>query len=1172
MIICDLQHAFEVDFTDPNDDLLDWEQYSKSRSIQLFGKEWTFTPPAWWFTLTRGQRRAALSTLCCSLSFVTIVLLLILINAAVGGIQGWTFKDISESACSWNDWRLPQAIRPNNYNITFEIDMKDPWQVYGSADIEIILGHASRCIVLHASGPLIENEILASNINSNANSPVRANIKIVEDMEQMILEWDERIPKGPAILRFSFQYKLSNSLSGLYLSKHEMDDGTFNYLAVTQFEANSARKAFPCFDEPEMKAQFQIEVRTNQGLTVLSNMPARTVHHHDHDTDDLITWHFSPTPPMSTYLVVIIIGNLTSVEREIPPSIMPWPSVDSIAMAHAALNADTDIQQITQNKEKNKNGDSMEAVVTGDKIVTFSPPTTFNETNTRKLSVWGVGDKVQQLEFAADAAAKVLPAYEAVLNVPYALPKLDLVSILILYLNFLSVLAGISSYCDLEKGYGYVFFNWCRFFCFFHFMSEVKFGVKSFLFLWAQVAIPDFSAGAMENWGCITYREAALLVSSSSSLKDLRYVTQIIAHEIAHQWFGNLVTMEWWSELWLNEGFASYFEYYGASAAHPSLSFFDRFFSQDMPAAFKFDSQKTSRPMSMSSLKVNSTDVIESMFDKIAYERGSAIIRMLRAWLNKDFITSVVSDWEEAPSMGYNISDIVSDTTMKDPFFLGLHTYLAANSLNTSTASKLWKSMSSASSVDIQAIMEDWTYHQGFPLVTVTLDAKRNVWLQQSPFSSDGLGHCQPAVGAAWWIPVAFISSEAPTTIKWTEMNACQSLRPLMTLPKDGWVKLNANQYGYYRVDYQSDLWNSLIVAAGEVDKSGVSILSGIDLSGLLDDTFALAQANQIKIDLFLRFVETLPQFPSSEDAPWAVVLPKLEQIQQLVPCIDDWQSWVKDEILESFVENMNAKNLQNEDSTIQMSFFWSNSTGNLSLQISTMDNVDSGGMLAGIPIGFRMLWPSILKTAGLLGDQSLIKEATDMLGQPSVLYSKNLDPDLRSALYQTAAKFSSEPKKTFDTLKQLFLDANDVDERDRLLQSLAYSPMAVLDGLEFVLSDSVRSQDVRSFVIAAAKANGAERMREVWDWFRDETNWNKLHNKLGADKEASRRMGQILENIASGLASEEAKQEVEALYSSHMYNQSDRSYSARAIESIESNIRWIDAHADDICSWVKQS
>jgi len=322
---------------------------------------------------------------------------------------------------------------------------------------------------------------------------------------------------------------------------------------------------------------------------------------------------------MSTYLVAIVIGHLVSVDREVAPA--------------------------------------------------------SDEGQPRPLSLWGTPDQVSNLEYAADAAAAILPSFETTFGVPYALPKLDL------------------------------------------------------------VAIPDFSAGAMENWGLITYRQTALLVSPTSSLLDKRYVTKIIAHEVSHQWFGNDVTMAWWSDLWLNEGLASYLEYLGADAVHPGLSFFDHFYIEDVPYAMYFDSKQASHPMSLPAASINSTDSIEALFDPVEYEKGGSLLRMLRAWINRGNYSSIAGaaadGWESVAAQ----TPPTPLTWASDLFLGGLRRYLESHQFNSTVAGDLWSSLSKSIGIELGPLMETWSRSKGYPVVTVSVDAKRSVWLQQAPFS-----------------------------------------------------------------------------------------------------------------------------------------------------------------------------------------------------------------------------------------------------------------------------------------------------------------------------------------------------------------------------------------------------------------------------------------------------
>lgn len=326
------------------------------------------------------------------------------------------------------------------------------------------------------------------------------------------------------------------------------------------------------------------------------------------------------------------------------------------------------------------------------------------------------------------------------------------------------------------------------------------------------------------------------------------------------QWFGDLVTMSWWNDLWLNEGLASYLEFLGADAAHPGLNFFDHFYVEDVPYALYFDSKKASHPMSPPAASANSTDRIESLFDPVEYEKGGSLLRMLRAWVNRGNASAPALDgWESS------LSATGALTPATDPFLLGLQQYLDKYKYNTTAGPDLWNALSGAVGVELAPLMETWTHAQGYPVLTVSVDAKRSVWLQQAPFALSGPVTCDST--AAWWVPVSYVSSEATGTPKWAELNACQGLRPLLpSLPKGGWLKVNARQYGYYRVNYVPELWESLAIAATQRDDNGYPVMKGVDVAGMLEDSYALAEGGILEILTFLQNLKALAHRPATEE------------------------------------------------------------------------------------------------------------------------------------------------------------------------------------------------------------------------------------------------------------------------------------------------------------------
>jgi aminopeptidase N len=1091
-----LQAAFEVDleYTGDDDALLDWEQYSHAQTISCCGRDCAITPPAWWYQTSKRKRRYLLAAGGCLLSF-TFILLILTLAAAAKRHFSFSWKSI-DHACDWTDWRLPQGIAPTRYNLTFQVEMQAPWQVNGLADVGLMVTHPTRCVVVHVAKLIVLEARLG-----DATDGIPARRRYNENTEQLTLEWDDPLPVGYSPIHMRFNYQLNDGMSGFYKSTYPLADGTTGVLAATQFEANAARSAFPCFDEPEYKAEFAVEVITQKGLQVLSNMPARVAHQHAHQDQSTMTWHFEPSPPMSTYLMAIVIGDLRGVTRQVPPPLVPVPvpvrsSSTTGTDNSKSLNTSSTASSLPDHEEEHDHDHEEGADHDHADTPTTTSYTIADPLLPRNVTVWGTPDQISNLDYAADAAAAILPAYEAALGTAYALPKLDL------------------------------------------------------------VAIPDFSAGAMENWGLITYRQTALLVTPTSSASDKRYVTQVVAHEMAHQWFGNLVTMNWWNDLWLNEGFASYFEFIGADAAHPEEQFLDSYYSTDVAKALHYDSKIAAHPMSLVATAVNHTDKIESLFDPVEYERGGSVLRMLRAYINRGNASMPAPEGWEASTPGENTEEesttstasmqsIVS-TPATDPFLAGLLQYLDQHKYNSTTAAQLWTAMAPAVGIDLPALMEAWTYQQGYPVLSVTVDAKGGVWVTQAPFSLAGCGVCEST--KAWWVPVSFVSSEAPTTTKWAEINACQSLRPLIpALPKGGWVKVNARQYGYYRVNYSPELWSTASIAAAQRDViTGYEVMRGVDYAGLIEDSYALTKAGMVEASVFLETLKALPERPSSDLAPWSVALDALYAVDSVIPCQATWRTYVLQGLLAPFMANTSA------------------AAGGDPIFSSYIELAGTATAL----VGQRLLRPLILRAAGYFGEEKLGEEATGILfgsyGAPSL---SALSPNVRSAVYQTAAHAATDTAAAYEKIKSLYLSATDSSERDRALRALGSSPLAVPAALEFALTADVKAQDVPTLVVTAALGTTQESLRSAWDWFK--TNWENLHSKLGGGDEASRRLGQIMEKIASGFADSDLVKEVDQVYAEHAAQQSEPGYAERAKESIQAHVQWVEKHGEAVCNWV---
>jgi len=1195
---------------DGDDALLDWEQYSGLQRYRCFGLD--ITPiitalrlrciPDWWYSRTKKERRSLITVCTCTSTFL-LLLGLLLLGAAYShklphldknsndtGSGGDASSPSSSPQQQHGDeqkigdptaWRLSPHITPTAYQLQLDVSMTPPYQVHGRVAIKlnITTNNGIDSIEMHAGGMSVSDirvyspdgvkEMmdqygwpLIGNNNNNDGSTDPPPAPTVEDIDKIIASHpstsssgvgdvplvlpevkaanikpddfhlhddDQRLhiklpvtiggssnkSEGEEVwLLASFNYKLRERLSGFYRSHYEggndeaEEEEKEHVMATTQFEANSARTAFPCFDEPGFKAVFQVQIMT-QGdpYQVLSNTAASQVRDFTIESSggevQRRIWSFEPTPRMSTYLLAFIIGEFT------PP-----------------------VVKVVEGKEDQD-------------II---------------ISVTGLKGRSSALQYALVAAAEAAQAFLDAFHLEFPLDAIQL------------------------------------------------------------VAIPDFSAGAMENWGLITFRETRLLVTDTTGVLGRRQVALTVAHELAHQWYGNLVTEKWWSELWLAEGFATYFEYYGATAAEPKGEYFQNFYTDILPAALNFDALEDSHPLSSFEENIQGSDAIESLFDDISYEKGGSLLRMMRAWANRNLMRQ--PDGFEVP-----VSQIEAS---KDPFLFGLQVYLQQHQFNSVTAEALWTSMGpmlfpGLSTDDVLKRMHNWTYQKSYPLIRVTIDSEGRVWLQQEGFTLNGLKECIPTTSnsdttttttttntglkqSPWWVPVAFITGETaaqgeeadtPGGMKWSELSGCRSDTPLTTLPSVpgtdattgnvnplSWVKVNARQFGLYRIQYSQPLWDALINVATRKRAIGslgddLMLLPGVDLAGLLEDSFALADIGEQPLSTFLDLLSTLSLRPYNDAAPWQSAVGHLYGVERRLGggggggCRQEWRRWVRDGLLGEF--------LLGERSTQKPSFSFSNNKD--ATRVSSSEQTSS----------YQLLRPLILSLAGHFNVAGVQQEAVDTLQSslskeknttkghhPDIIVkAKNLDADVRAVIYHAAIQ-SGEPS-AYDTVKQLYLSAaNDASEREQTLRALGYgSGQEQLEAaLEFSLSSDVRAGDIKLLVASAAYHGGSNDNNNdsseltgaeiTWNWF--SKNIDELFIKLGGDAEASNRLAGMAESIGTLLSDSKWIQKVDELWNKkhvHAKLSAGGGHANRIKQSIETNDRWVKAHSKEVCSWL---
>uniref|UniRef100_A0AAQ5ZU82 Aminopeptidase n=1 Tax=Amphiprion ocellaris TaxID=80972 RepID=A0AAQ5ZU82_AMPOC len=603
--------------------------------------------------------------------------------------------DPSSLSFPWSRLRLPRYIIPLHYHLFLHPNLTS-LSFTGSVQIQIDVQNNTNWVVLHSKGLHISKAtILDQNLAhlSDQVLPVLHN----PSHEQIGIFSPRVLSSGQKyFLYIEFEAELAEGFYGFYKSTYRTSQGETRTLASTHFEPTSARMAFPCFDEPNFKANFSVRIRRSQEYISLSNMPVKTVE----VNGGLLEDQFAESVKMSTYLVAFVICDFKSVT-----------------------------------------GTTSSGV---------------------QVSIYAAPEKWQQTHYALEVAVKMLDFYEDYFNIRYPLPKQDL------------------------------------------------------------IAIPDFQSGAMENWGLTTYRETSLLFDPlTSSVSDKLWVTMVIGHELAHQWFGNLVTMEWWNDIWLNEGFARYMEYISVEATYPDLKV-EEYLLHTCFAAVGLDSLNSSRPIS--SPAENPTQIKE-MFDTVSYDKGACVLHMLRHFLTDEVFQS------------------------------GIVRYLRKYSYKNAHNQDLWDSLANylfaGEHLDLTAMMNTWTLQKGIPLVTVTRKGPR-LLLRQDRFlrtvmPSDPLWSSLQK-GFLWQIPLTY-KTDVSGTIH----------RHLMTSPTDSihigeeasWVKVNTDMTGFYVVHYEESGWDVMT----KLLRENYTALSYKDRTQLIHNAFQLVTAGHLPLNKALDLI-----------------------------------------------------------------------------------------------------------------------------------------------------------------------------------------------------------------------------------------------------------------------------------------------------------------------------
>ncbi|XP_065402574.1 endoplasmic reticulum aminopeptidase 1 isoform X3 [Macaca fascicularis] len=669
-----------------------------------------------------------------------------------------------------------------------------------------------------------------------------------------------------------------------------------------------------------------------------------------------------------------------------------------------------------------------------------------------KVSVYAVPDKINQADYALDAAVTLLDFYEDYFNIPYPLPKQDL------------------------------------------------------------AAIPDFQSGAMENWGLTTYRESALLFDAEKSSASSKLgITMIVAHELAHQWFGNLVTMEWWNDLWLNEGFAKFMEFVSVSVTHPELKVEDYFFGKCFDA-MEVDALNSSHPVST---PVENPAQIREMFDDVSYDKGACILNMLREYLSADAFKSGIVQYLQKHSYKNTKNEDLWDSMASicpTDGVKGMDGFCSRSQHSSSFSH--WHQ----EGLDVKTMMNTWTLQKGFPLITITVRG-RNVHMKQEHYMKGSEG--APDTGYLWHVPLTFITSKSDMVHRFL----LKTKTDVLILPEEvEWIKFNVGMNGYYIVHYEDDGWDSLTGLL----KGTHTAVSSNDRASLINNAFQLVSIGKLSIEKAL----DLSLYLKHETE----IMPVFQGLNELIPMY---------KLMEK--RDMNEVETQFKAFLIRL----------LRDLIDKQTWTDEGS------VSERMLRSQLLLLACVRKYQPCVQRAEGYFRK-----WKESNGNLSLPIDVTLAVFAVGAQSTegWDFLYSKYQSSLSSIEKEQIEFALCTTQNK--EKLQWLLDESfkgdkIKTQEFPGILVLIGRNPVGYPL--AWKFLRK--NWNKLVQKfeLGSQSIAHMVMG-----TTNQFSTRTWLEEVKGFFSSLKENGSQLRCVQQTIETIEENIRWMDKNFDKIRVWLQ--
>ncbi|XP_058472021.1 glutamyl aminopeptidase [Solea solea] len=884
-------------------------------------------------------------------------------------------KPSTDSNGDWKNFRLPSYVKPIHYDLNLEPDFGDDTYT-GTVDIHVEVSKPTRHLWLHIRETFVSAVPRLKLLNSQGGQKELQVKHCFEykPQEYVVVEAAEMLPvTAPGevyVLSLDFQGWLNGSVVGFYRVIYT-EEGRTKKIAATDHEPTDARKSFPCFDEPNKKATYNISIIHDSDYNALSNMPLQGSP--QQLLSNKLKTSFEKSVPMSTYLVCFAVHQFGFVERTSARGI--------------------------------------------------------------PLRIYAQPTQLKTAEYAANTTKIIFDYFEEYFKMDYSISKLD------------------------------------------------------------KIAIPDFGTGAMENWGLITYRETNLLYDEKqSSSYNKQRVASVIAHELVHQWFGNIVTMDWWDDLWLNEGFASFFEYIGVEEAEPSWGMRDIMIISDVLPVMVDDALLSSHPIIVD---VSTPAEITSVFDAISYSKGASILRMLEDWMGKDMFRDGCRKY------------------LKDYYFM-----------NAKTAN-FWASLANVSGLPVAEVMDTWTKQMGYPVLDVSV-SETDAKLTQSRFLLDPKANASmppSPLEYKWTIPVKWqsvTSNKAMLTMfdKSSNEHVISNYTPTV----DGLLKVNNDHIGFYRVNHDVHMWNTI----SEQLKRNHKVFDAADRTSYIDDVFALSRADII--DYGNAFNLTMYLTNETDYIVWDRVASSIAYVRDMLSG-DLYKMFQK-----LFLGHVNA---------IATQYGWD----------------DTGTQTE------RLLRETVLSIACQMGDEKALAEASRIFDSWIDGSLSDVAVNLRLLVYRYGMKNSNSEAK-WKIMFQKYIDSTLAQEKDKLLYGLASvgDVDLLFKLLEATKNESVvRSQDV--FTVVRYVSYNPLGQSMAWDW--TTLNWDYLVSRYTIN---DRNLGRLLNQITTTYNTEVQLWKMEHFFSLTPDAGAGKMPRQQALETVRNNIEWLKKNKDEIETWLKST